>query len=69
MIWITINAFILDKSHIPLPFSADNCANETMKAMASNVTLLEPPELWVIFSFNFLSNIGGIPVRLVFYTF
>lgn len=31
MIWITINSFILDKSHIHLPFSAEECPIEVLE--------------------------------------
>lgn len=42
MLWISINALALDKSHIPLEFSADKCDNATIITLA-NVTLSHPP--------------------------
>lgn len=42
MLWISINALALDKSHIPLEFSAEKCDNATIITLA-NVTLSHPP--------------------------
>jgi hypothetical protein len=37
MVWITGGAFMLGKSHIPLPFNADNCLDSVL-ALGANVT-------------------------------
>ncbi|ODN04385.1 Sodium-coupled monocarboxylate transporter 1 [Orchesella cincta] len=62
MLWITINAFILDKSHIPMPFSADDCPTQ---AINSNLTMahveeLQFPEKLYTLSYILYPFVGGI---------
>lgn len=43
MLWITIHAFILDKSHIHLPFSTEECPAEilSMYNATSSITAMD----------------------------
>ncbi|CAL8115700.1 unnamed protein product [Orchesella dallaii] len=65
MIWITINAFILDKSHIPMPFSAEDCPNEILQTINSTVTIahveeLNFPEKLYTLSYILYPFVGGV---------
>ena len=48
MIWITVNAFRIGKSHIPLPFNADNCPHLLSNATVDGAYEADTDPMYVV---------------------